>query len=456
MKLFPLILCLGLAAPALEAAENAADYPLQVPLQLQGEGPWYRLQVPMSVQMAAAHADLRDLRVFDKEGEALPYALSAAPAQGSSTAHEAGARLFPLYGAEADPGQQPGLRIQRSTTGTLVEVLPDAAPAAAGERRSGWLLDAGAADFPFERLALDWSSDAEGFQHFRIEASDDLQHWRSWGDGQLARLSFNGERMDVSDVVLPGEKARYLRLSWPAGNAAVTLKAARLEGRTDVAASAPLVWSEPIAGRREQDGSYRWDLPQALPLERVRVNLDPAAQHLMAPVALSARNNAGQGTQDNWYPLARGVLYDLPLDGRQVRQDELVLGGQPVRQLRLVTDERGTGLGTAAPSLSVAMRAREMVFLVRGSAPYQLAMGKREATSASLPLSVLIPGYQADKPGQIGQASLAGTLQVAQAQDAAASGGDWKRIGLWAVLLGGVLLLGAMAFSLLRGQRSGG
>ncbi len=453
MKLASLILCL--AAGLAQAAETPADYPQQVPLRLQGEGPWYRLQVPMSVQLAAAHADLRDLRVFDKEGEALPYALSAVAAQGSSTAHESAARLFPLYGAEADPGRQPGLRIQRNTTGTLVEVLPDAAPAPTGERRSGWLLDAGDADFPFERLALDWSSEAEGFQHFRIEASDDLQHWRSWGDGQLARLSFNGERMDVSEVALPGQKARYLRLSWPASGTAVTLKGARLLGRTDQAASTPLVWSEPIAGRREVDGSYRWDLPQALPLERVRFELGTAAQHLMAPVALSARKATGQGSRDDWYPLARGVLYDLPVDGRQVRQDELLLAGQPVRQLRLVTDARGTGLGDTAPSLRVAMRARELVFLVRGSAPYQLALGKRDATSASLPLSVLIPGYQPDKPAQVGQASLDGALQAAPAEAASAGDGSWKRIGLWAVLLGGVLLLGGMAFSLLRGQRAG-
>ena len=92
MKLASLILCL--AAGLAQAAETPADYPQQVPLRLQGEGPWYRLQVPMSVQLAAAHADLRDLRVFDKEGEALPYALSAAAAQGSSTAHEAAARLM--------------------------------------------------------------------------------------------------------------------------------------------------------------------------------------------------------------------------------------------------------------------------------------------------------------------------------------------------------------------------
>lgn len=453
MKLHSLVCFLGLATGFASAAENPADYPQQAPLTLQGEGPWYRLQVPMAVQLAAKHADLRDLRVFDKEGEALPYALNVVSAQASSTEHSATARLFPLYGAAADPGQQPGLRIQRSTVGTVVEVLPDTPPVT-GERRSGWLLDAGDADFPFERLALDWNSSAEGFQHFRIEASDDLQHWRPWGDGQLARLSFNGERMDVSDISLPGQKARYLRLLWANGQEAVELKGARLQGRTDMAAATPLVWSEPIAGRRESDGSFRWDLPLVLPLERVRFSLDPAQQHLMAPVALSGRAGKGQGEQEGWYPLARGVLYDLPMEGRQVRQDELTLAGSPVRQLRLVTDERGTGLGSAAPSLSVAMRASELVFLARGSAPYSLALGKADAHSASLPLSVLIPGYDAQKPAPIGQASLASPLQGASAAAQAVGEGNWKRIGLWAVLLAGVTLLGGMAYSLLRGGKT--
>lgn len=66
--------CLSLP---LSAKESAEGFSRQVALSLQGEGPWYRLSIPMSVQLSAAHADLRDLRVFDAEGEALPYALVA-------------------------------------------------------------------------------------------------------------------------------------------------------------------------------------------------------------------------------------------------------------------------------------------------------------------------------------------------------------------------------------------
>jgi hypothetical protein len=116
MKPHFLTLCLVASLPVAGAlaADSAADYPWQVPLVLQGNGPWYRLQLPMAVQLAAAHADLRDLRVFNQEGEALPYALSDAVEQRNSAPRDASVRLFPLYGATADPAAQANLRIQRS------------------------------------------------------------------------------------------------------------------------------------------------------------------------------------------------------------------------------------------------------------------------------------------------------------------------------------------------------
>ncbi|HDQ7685664.1 TPA: DUF3999 family protein, partial [Pseudomonas aeruginosa] len=188
--------CLSLP---LSAKESAEGFSRQVALSLQGEGPWYRLSIPMSVQLSAAHADLRDLRVFDAEGEALPYTLVAGSERQASTPHEAEVRLFPLRGTSAADATQPNLRVQRNTSGTIVEVLPENAGPAA-ETLRGWLIDASAVTFPLERLRLDWSSPEEGFQRFSVEASDDLEHWQAWGDGQIARLTFNGERIDVSEV----------------------------------------------------------------------------------------------------------------------------------------------------------------------------------------------------------------------------------------------------------------
>ncbi|MBH9399244.1 DUF3999 domain-containing protein [Pseudomonas aeruginosa] len=440
-----------LAGPS-SAKEAPEDFSHLVPLALQGEGPWYRLSVPMSVQLAAAHADLRDLRVFDGEGAALPYALVAGSERQASTPHQAEVRLFPLRGSSASDAAQPNLRVQRNTSGTIVEVLP-ASTEPAGETLRGWLVDASAVKFPLERLQLDWNSPEEGFQRFSVEASDDLERWQAWGDGQIARLTFNGERIDVSEVRLPARQARYLRLLWPADAPAVELRSARVHGSTRTTEPAPMRWSEPLPGRQEKDGEYRWQLPLALPVQRVRVSLEQAQAHTIAPVELSGRGHAEKASSRReiaWNSLARGVLYRLPIDGRSVQENELELPGWPVRELRLRVDPRGTGLGAAAPGLSVGLPASELVFLVRGSPPYRLAYGKAAAQSAALPLGVLIPGYTESKRGTLGSASLAAAREVAAPVAVPEAGTDWKKIGLWAVLLLGVGLLVIMAMSLLR------
>lgn len=437
--------CLSIALAALLVAPLAqADYSTQVPLKLEGEGPWYRLELPLGLQMAASHADLRDLRVLNAEGEELAYALTLGSAQPQERLQDAAVKWFPLKGA-ADAGAAPAIRVQRSTSGTLVEVAPE--PAGQGEQiLRGWLLDASAFDQPLRRLQLDWSSDQEGFQRFTIEASDDLQHWQRWEDGQIARLSFADERVEQREVELPGAKARYLRLLWQAPQQAPALLAARLVSIENQESAPALAWSAALAPTTNKVGEYSWELPLSLPLERVRVSLPQG--NVLAPVSLSSR---GAGKLE-WQPLTSGLLYRLPQDGKEVLQDEIELWGTPVRQLRLRVDARGGGLGKDAPSLQVAVRGTQVVFLARGSAPYRLAVGDASARSAALSLGTLIPGYEPKRLAGLGRATAPDAVPAAvrEAANAAQSAADWKRVGLWVVLLAGVALLGGMAFSLLR------
>lgn len=423
-------------------AEQVGDYAVQVPLEVSGRGPWYRLELPMALQLAARHADLRDLRVFNAEGEVLAYALTPASALPSEKRQEAALKWFPLMGA-ADQAA-PAIRVQRSTTGTLVEVTPETA--GGGEQvRRGWLLDASAFDQPLHRLRLDWSSEEEGFQRFSIEASDDLQHWSSWGEGQVARLSFANERIDQREIELPGGKAHYLRLLWLAPQQAPVLLSVQAVSIEHAAAQSPLVWSAALPAQPGKPGEFSWELPLSLPLERLKIALPQA--NTLAPVSLSAR----QDGSPQWRPLARGLLYRLPQDGQEVVHDEIELYGQPVRELRLQVDPRGGGLGSEQPQLQVAMRASQVVFLARGSAPYRLAVGRADGQSAALQLATLIPGYQPQRLAGLGRATVPAVLPVALEPVAAQQAtSDWQRIGLWAVLLAGVALLGGMAFSLLR------
>lgn len=451
MKLKTLVLFIGacLLGNYASAASAPADFANRVPLEVSGNGPWYRVQLPIEVLFAARHGDLRDVRIFNAEGEALPYSLRTSAASEKEVRSEVQARIFPLRGASGSAAGD-NLKIVRSTTGTILEITPNAPTPDKAQVLRGWLLETGAGDLPLDRLQLDWTADGDGFQRLRIEASDDLEHWRSLGEGQLARLDFNGQRIEQNDIALPGETARYLRLWWESPEQAAQLVGATLSGSRSSSGPVPMLWSEPLAAKADTNGDFSWSLPLALPVERVRIPLQQ--DNTLAPVVISGRHDGNV----QWTPLARGVLYRLPGQGGEITQEELQLPGRTLGQLRLQVDSRGGGLGGSTAHLSVGVRASELVFLARGGAPYELAVGNGSITDGSLPLTTLVPGYEPKRLAGMGEARLKGTLQApatpATAKEAKADT-NWKRYGLWALLLAGVGLLALMALSLLRSNR---
>ncbi|WP_017478184.1 MULTISPECIES: DUF3999 domain-containing protein [unclassified Pseudomonas] len=425
--------------------ETPADFTTRVPLTVSGEGPWYRLELPLAVQLSARQADLSDVRVFNAAGEPQAYALARQSAQSTESRSLSNVKWFPLYAAADSAEAVPSVRVQSTSTGTLVQVQPPSQLEAGEEVLRGWLLDASGIKAPLQQLILDWTSERDGFQRFSIEASDDLQHWRAWGEGQVARLSFADERVEQHEVSLPGQSARYLRLLWK-GQAAPALTSAQVESVSAHSLPLPLVWSQPLSGSRLKAGEYSWQLPSALNVERLRIDL--SQPNSLAPVTLSGRRESNQA----WQPLSSGLLYRLTQNGQDVLQNELQLPGQAVAQLKLDVDERGGGLGVEAPTLSFAVRATQLVFLARGEPPFTLALGNPSVKGANLPLSTLIPDYSAERFAALGQANVAGEAVVSSPAVATPvdAGPNWKKLGLWAVLLLGVAALGAMAYSLLR------
>lgn len=441
-----LAVCVGWLPLATAAEGDAADFAARATLTLEGEGPWYRLSVPMALQLAAAHGDLRDLRIFDADGQAQAYHLGSGGEQYRETRQQTPVARFPLH-ARRNSQDVPEVRIRRGEGGTLVEVAPQGRQDSETQQLRGWLLDCSAVQDSLQQLVLDWDEqEGEGFQQFSIEASDDLQHWRAWGTGQVARLAFADERILQAEVELPGLKARYLRLLWLEPKQAPVLRSATLISVRGDRQAAPLNWSDPLVAGRTGSGELVWELPLALPLERVRV--EPIERGTLAPVRLSGRADVSLP----WRGLASGVLYHLPAQGVERLNDELSLPGQPVRQLTMLVDPRGGGLG-AEPHLRVALPASHVVFLARGTPPYTLAVGNPRLQDQSLPLTTLRPGSAQGEAFAV--ARVDGPVQFAAhaRQDggtAAAASIESRRIGLWVVLLSGVGLLVLMSMKMLR------
>jgi hypothetical protein len=136
------------ATPALEG-EQPANFAAQVPLGLTGEGPWYRLELPLALQLSARRADLEDIRIFNSAGEPLAFALFHERGLAASPLQENAVRWFPLYDAPGAPlGNVPAFKAQLSQAGSLVSVEPRTPREAGAQVLRGWLIDTSAIEGP--------------------------------------------------------------------------------------------------------------------------------------------------------------------------------------------------------------------------------------------------------------------------------------------------------------------
>ncbi|WP_025262326.1 DUF3999 domain-containing protein [Pseudomonas cichorii] len=437
------------AAMTVNALEKPADFTSQTPLTLIGQGPLYRIELPLALQLNARQANLNDLRVFNADGQAQALALVRKQESHEENPAPKAVKWFPLYTTAEAGDAVPVIRSKRSSDGALIDVQPQSDIEAGEEILRGWLLDTSTIKAPLEQLLIDWSAEREGFQHFSIEASDDLQHWQAWGEGQVARLTFSDEMVEQREVGLPGQNARYLRLLWRSPQNAPTLISAHVMSASPDSPPTTLSWSPTIVGVVGQPNEYVWQLPVDLPVERVKIDI--SQDNSLAPGTLYGRLDGSQ----EWQIISSGLLYRLTQNNGEIVQDQLQLSGQSVRQLKLVVDDRGGGLGAQAPGLSVAVPATQVVFRASGNGPFTLAIGHAAAPAVELPLTALIPDFDPQKLTALGKArpAKAPAASAAVAAPPAAESMDYKRMGLWAVLILGTLCLSWIGLSALRASK---
>ena len=450
-----------LATFGVQAVEKPADYAYGLKIEASGSEALYDVTLPPSVYQGVTRRDLGDVRVFNGAGEVVPHAWRPRRTQTAAPVASVPLTLFPLKAAADANIDGLAINVTRSANGTLgavsVNVKSDSAQSASAT--VAYLIDMSAQERALRSIELDWRA-TDGFSgKLRIDASDDLARWRTLvSAAPLLNLEVGGQRLQQKRVELPQQKANYLRLSWvrtDAKNAApeITAASGELAGK---AVEAAREWSKSAPTKGEKEGEYLIDLKGQVPIDRLRLELPQA--NTIAQVEVLVRDKADQP----WRSVTRGVAYRLNQSGAEVVSPDLQINASSERWLLLRVDQRGGGLGSGMPALNAGWVPHQLVFAARGAPPFTLAYGNRGALTGSLPIESLIPGYREDagthvRAAKTGQQQLI-NVQAAQSQPQKELGGgarlqeqiDWKRWSLWAVLGIGVLVLGAMAWRLVR------
>ncbi|MBB5863218.1 DUF3999 domain-containing protein [Xanthomonas sp. 3058] len=428
-----------------QAADVRQDYRQQWPLQVTGsDAGMYQLRVNAAIYRSAQDAALRDVTVIDARGEEMPSARLAVDTAPAAAPRRQRLPLFALPAGAAPANGDLQLIAERDASGAVRRLegrFATGAPTAAGTGGS-WLIDASALHDRPRALWLDWDGNMPVQARLRVEGSDDLRDWRVLAlDATVMALDNQAQRLRQRRIALD-EGARYLRIVPVAGELpALRAVDAELDG---IAAPTQSQWLE-LPGTA-QDTAVVYVLPGRFPITQVDVSGGQAEAVEWIVESRDADDAPWLRRAGPWlaYRLGKGAAAASP-------PQEL---SAPVRdrQWRLIAAQ---GRSTAVPTLRVGYQPERLMFLAQGQPPYAVAAGSARAQRGDAPLASMLQALRRERgaqwqPAPASVAAQAQPLAGDAALQPATPPRDWKRWLLWGLLVGGALLVGGFAVSLLR------
>ncbi len=450
-----LLFCLCLSLPAgADEAQPPAPQDFASGVQITGADtgqPLYRIDLPVDALYGTAWPDLRDLRVFNGQGEAVPFWLLR-PERPTSQEQSVALRIFPLP-AKTETGSE-GKLVVRTDRQQIELTLPGGETE---EHRTAatYLLELEQDDSrpALARLRFDWKRTDTNWQgRVTVLGSNDLSDWEMVGAGTLADLKSDQSGLRISEITLSHyrTKWRYWLVRFDDSSAPTLASVAGIHAE-QVAKIAPLALS--MSGQRISPTEYEFALPQALPLAGLRIELP--VMNAVANVELATRS----AEKHAWSPLGASTLYRFNGDGERQTQGDITADERIVQALRIVV--KGAGWGDGLPQIQALVEPRIVVFNARGKEPFILAWGARAvSTTAAMPPDQ-IPGHANGKSiedipfASIGEAVKLGGPERLTAQSATERRAGWQKIALWVVLVAGAAALAWLALRLIREAQSG-
>ncbi len=481
-----LILC-GCAwlAPALAGGAAVQDIPAAyawaLPVTVADDNGVHAMRMPAAVYLHAQSAGLADIRLFDRRGLPVPYALRQPPTDTYTDARALPLRIFPLYRQDGAPTSATvqgdfKLELRTDSDGRLLSVTSggpstSAQPVSRGAALETLILDLGVAAraTPPTVTALRFTPPAgkPGYTaQVWLEASDDMRTWRPLGAADLQWLSATDGAVLACDVLaFEPAQFRYARLTWRGGTpalfAGVTALSVNQRRRAPAMDSilltpAPgrvpgdLVYAAGIGIPAEQAGlqftaqnavyaamlgRYREAPPIVPPVARqerrhqhghlhhhLRERLHLHRHHagyLYPPVQVTPQDEL---PQDPFIPIASATFYDITQDGRRKRSGGLPLPATQLAQwvVRPYSPQTAALPLSEAPKLQLSWTPATLLFLANGHGPYTLSFGRAGAPRMEHDLGHIAPGYSEQELRALPQAEAGTARPAAGAAQAAA------------------------------------
>ena len=112
----------SLVALAADAPPKPADFAYGMALQTDGKDGVYKVTVPLDVYKIVRHPDLRDIRVFNADGEVVPHVVTRSAGSVSVKSEPIELPRFPIYASAQSKLGDLDLQIKRDAQGTVINL----------------------------------------------------------------------------------------------------------------------------------------------------------------------------------------------------------------------------------------------------------------------------------------------------------------------------------------------
>ncbi len=452
MKMLPAVLLIFACCVPVQAETLApGDFAAGLPLPEAREGGAYSLTLPLAVYDKVTRPDLGDLRVFNGAGEAVPHAIRKPPE--TRPEQQESRQALPFFPLRCEPEARVGdipLRVNRSPAGTIINV--DANDEHSMSPASCVLLDASQLATAPTALELDWTGGSDALFTVTLTQSEDLTHWSPLASRtMLADLRHNGQAIAARRIALHGKPLPYVRLDCVDCREPLQLHGVRAIFGNPVSPPEQR-WLRPESPRMGWDGQemvFEYAPVPAVTVTGLRVQLPEA--NSLARVAVESR----PGEDAPWRSRYTGLIYELSLEGKRLTSEPVSCTATIDRHWRLRIFHDGAGLSEQRPPrLELGWQGDQLLFIARGQGPYTLAFGSSKAHAGPYPLDNLILAAMRDARSEtLIRPIEPGPIQILGGEEARKphlSSAFWKKLLLWVVLIGGVLLLALMTRTIAR------
>ncbi len=428
-------------------------YAWNFPISIDQAAEFVAADLSLQVYQSVSDPNLRDLGVYNADGQAVPRIIRQSEENPENVETLVPLGMVPLHGELEKSQERLQFLMENSPSGTRLQFDSVAREAETNpEELNAYIVDLRSLEEneSFTWLEFQWADTDSGFiGNVFIHTSDDLSGWQNLAQGTLAELEFEGTRIEQDRIDVNPRMGDFLRITWrdmPDDWSLNSLRGVRVERGPDEARD----WLGLTPVSQSEDGrEFIFDIGGVPPVDRA--NLVLSGKNVVVRASLDQR----PGPDAPWRNVHEGLFYHISRAGNSIASSPARLGIHRAGQWRVrILSGRVDG----EPQLRLGWRPDHLVFLNQGQPPFVLASGRAQDSIGQYPQHRLLGDrslftmlLDAGDPGvaRLGNRSqAAGTAVMTSKHE-----WTWRTALVWFGLVGAVLFVGWLVWSLVRENR---